>query len=618
MNNDREAVLTPHTGVDGQDEAFAARGRLLLEQTIRCPVPDDDVPRRRMFHAIARLGLGTETDTALKHIAETNDDPGNAAMFFRHANIDAMLRFGHLYDGTLSGKVKESMTAADHYSLQGGTENHRIMNAVAGFLTGQVWPDWERAADVRSRCAEYLGRYFTRITHYGQGEFDSTTYSVFYINTLATLYDFSLDPQLRRKAGMTIDWLLANTAGDWLNGIFTGAHSRDYHPTETITNAAAGTTGAWLYFGGREPDFPSGECHYAVINALSAYRAPAGIVRLAQDRDAPFEHRETHDVIGTGETTNDNHRTNDVAGADVRIKGYGYVSRAGVYKYNYVAKGFTLGSMADGKQGDVVMTGQTRRWSLDWDSAQPSSVLFFNHPFPDFGRAEERYVEKWIGSSPYEQVVQAKGALVSLVNIPSGETYQYGPRDPFPSDRDPYIDGFISGTAILQLAEDASGWLFAHGGSVLIAVRPLRPYRWLEDGSGHRRLRSEGLKNGVVVEAADPAGFAEREDAGLDEQAAIRAVLERFRGQVLLRTRLDDSAIAEAAPTVAYTSLSGDVLRITYDGERTVNGEPVRFERWPLIGNPFLHSAVGSGLMELKDGAHTTIWDFKEWTVTKR
>lgn len=605
-------------GANGSDEAFASRCRLLLERTVRCPIPESDVPRRRMFHAIARLGLGIETDTALSHISESNDNPGNAAMFFRHANIDALLRFGHVYDEALRAKVKEKMVRADLYELRGGTENHRIMNAVAGYLTAQTWPEWERAEDVKGSCADYLHRYFHRITRYGQGEFDSTTYSVFYINTLATLYDFSHDPQLRKKAGMAIDWLLANTAGDWLNGMFTGAHSRDYHPTETFTNAAAGTTAAWLYFGGREPDFANGECHYAAINALSGYRAPEAVLRMAQDRSVAFEHRETHDIIGTAETTNDDHVTRELGRGDVTIKGYGYVSRAGVYKYSYVTPRFTLGSMADGKQGDVVMTGQTRRWSLDWDSPQPSGVLFFNHPFPDFGHPEERYVEKWIGSSPFEQVMQHKGALIAVYNIPAGETYRYGPRDPFPSDRDPYIDGFFSGTAILELVEDSSGWLFAHGGAVLIAVRPLKPYIWLRDDNGHRRLRSAGRKNGVIVEAADPADYSREDDVRLGGEAAVRAELERFRERVLARTKVDAAALDGERPAVGYTALTGDTLHMAYDGERSVNGEPLRYDRWPLLDNPFAHSEVGSGLLTLRYPGYEAVWDFREWNVLPR
>lgn len=600
-----------------EEEAFQRRARTLIEHSLQCPIPKFDVPRRRMFYAIARLGLGIETDIALCHISEVNDQPGDAAMFYRHANIDALLRFGHLYGGDLLGKVKDRMSHADYYELVEGTENHRIMNAVTGYLTAQTWPDWDRSSEVKSSCAAYLDRYFKRVTRYGQGEFDSTTYSVFYINTLATLYDFTDDPLLRKKAGMMIDWFLANTAGDWLNGIFTGAHSRDYFPTNTFTNATAGTTAAWLYFGGRAPDFSTGEPHYSVINALSAYRVPGIIARVAWDRSVPFEHRETHDVIQADEMANDNHETRELEGWVRKIKGYGYISRAGVRKYTYMTPDFAIGSMTDGNQGDVVWSGQLRRWSLDWVSDRPDSALFFNHPFPDFGHAEEQYVNKWQGSSPYEQVVQHKGALIAVYNIPAGETYKYGPRNPFPSDRDPYIDGFFSRTAILECIEDPTGWIFAHGGSVLIAIKPLKPYRWLLEEDGHRRLRSEGLKNGVIVEAASPVDYSSEDDVKLVDHDKVQAELRRFSEAVLNQTQVDASALDSAMPAVTYMALTGDIVHITYDGERSVNGEEIRYDQWPLLGNPFMHSAIDSGVMALSHQGQTAVWDYTEWTVNE-
>lgn len=594
-------------------EAFQKRARLLLEQSAVNPVPDSDKARRYLYYAIARLGLQRETELALHHIELANDEPGEHAMFFRYANMDAYLRFSHLYSTRLIDKVKTRMLIQEQFELASGTENHKIMNAAAGYLTSQTWPDWQHADRLMKQCSNYLDRYFYHVAHFGQGEFDSTTYSAMYLNALATLYDYANDPMMKKKAGMMLDWYLANTAGDWLNGIFTGAHSRDYHPTETFGNAAAGTTTAWLYFGGRMPDLRVGEPHYSVINALSAYSAPDILVCIAQERSHPFEHVETHDVTSITSESHDLQRTLELTGASKGLKGLGYISRAGVRKYTYVASEYALGSMVDGKQGDVIWSGQMRRWSLDWDSNQPSSTLFFNHPFPDFGSQEEPYTDDWQGSSPYEQVVQHQGALIALYHIPAGETYKYGPRQPFPSDRDPYIDGFFSGEAISHLIENPDGWLFAHGGTVLIAVRLLKPYRWIADRNGNRRLRSEGFINAVIVEAASPNDYSDNSDSGLNEGQKRAAELERYHEAVINRTHVDAAKLESPTPSISYTALSGDVLLITYDGERSLNGKEIRYDEWPLIRNPFIESHLNSGILELRYKEMKGTLDYRNW-----
>jgi hypothetical protein len=601
----------------GLEAAFRLRANDLMKMTLHNPIPDKDISRRTIFYAIIRLGLQVELDTAYRHIAEACINPGAESLFVRHACIDAWFRFGQTYSEELSDIVKRSLLHAEYYCMEGGTENHKIMNAVTGYLTAQAWPDWVQATEVKNRCLDYMDRYFARVVRYGQGEFDSTTYSVFYLNTLATLYDFSNERFLRTRAGMMMDWFLANTAGEWLNGLFTGAHSRDYHPTNSHCVAPAGTTSAWLYLGGRVPNLRDGEPHYSVINALSTYRPPDILVRIAQDRTMPYEHWETHDVVGADEDTHDGNRTHIHSHKSLgsQLKGYGYISRAGVRKYTYMTSHYALGSLIDGKQGDVIWSGQMRRWSLDWDSDKQNSVLLFNHPCPDFGNPEEDYVASWQGSSPYEQVIQHEGTLIALYQIPRGTTYQYGPREPFVSDRDPYIDGFFSGSAIIHLEEAGDGWIYGHCGTVLFALRLLQPYRWLKEGI-HRRLRSEGLRNAVIVETARPEQYSLPDDKGLSKEIRIRSELGRFRDAVHIRTTLEtmDGGHSESL-SVTYKGLAGNVLQITYDGARSVNGVTIPFETWPLLQNPYLYSELGSGKLAIRYHAHRLNWDFNDWTI---
>lgn len=594
------------------EQGFQKRCLILQEEILHNAIPEWDYARRIMYDAITRLGRQSEIETALSHIETVNDAPGHDAMFFRHANIDAWLRFGHMYSEDLRNKVKANMLHESHYQMNTGTENHKLMNAVAGYLTAQSWPDWPKANEVRERCSRYLDTYFDRVCRFGQGEFDSTTYSVFYLNTLASLYDFAEDHEWKERSASMMDWYLANTAGDWLDGLYVGAHSRDYHPIHTFNYAPAGTVAAWLYFGGKQPNLRTGEPHYSIMNALSSYRVPDIIVRIAQSRKQALEHMETHDLTLNTEPSHDGHQTTWLAGGSDGFKGHGYISRVGVRKYTYMTSQYALGSMADGKQGDVVWSGQLRRWSLDWLSEKPAGVLFFTHPFPDFGNPEDSYVSNWGGSSPYEQVVQYKGALIALYNIPKGEHYTYGPRKPFPSDRDPYIDGFISSTAIMKLEEHESGWIFCHCGSVLAAIRMMRPYRWLDEKDGHRRLRSEGLQNAVLIQTACPSDYCEDEDKSMNEQCQLERVLARFRNAVLKHVSYDATLLEQSSPTLTFCTLSGEVLSIVYNGERSVNGVPVDYNAWPLISNRYMYSALNSGKLTLCYGGQTLKIDYNE------
>lgn len=608
MNIHQErAILSLDTALE---EQFRRRAQLLLDKLPELAVPDWDRSRRHVFLAIGRLGLGKDKDWALESLAEVCKDPGGESMFVRHGLADCLYRFGGLMGEGLTGDIKAYLTAKDHYRMEGGTENHKIMHAAAGILAAQRWPDWSLAAEIRERCTAYLQHYFHRVVRYGQGEFDSTTYSVFYLTALASLYDFAEDPELAKQAGMMMDWYLANTAGEWLNGRFTGAHSRDYHPTNEEGAAEGGIASSWLYFGGRTPDLSLGEPHYSSILALSSYRVPDPLVAAARERDGAFLHRETHDMAAREDRAHDGHLTHQAENGGA--KGYGYISRRGVRKQSWVTPGYTLGSMWDGRQGDIVWSGQMRRWSLMWDGEANRSAFFFTHPFPDFGHETEDYMGKWLGSSPYEQVLQHNGALVALYNIPPGESYKYGPRQPFPSDRDPYIDGFLDPTALL-CSEERDGWLFAHGGTVMVAFKTLKSWFWTEV-AGEKRLRSPGLRNAVLVVTGE-ADRGSREPAQGSPIAQARLELERFRKQVLEETDIHADLGADR-PEVTFTVPGGDRLFIQYDGARQINGENVDYEGWPLLDNRHLHSELGSGIMECKPGFGGIRWDYNTWEIS--
>ncbi len=269
-------------------QAFEERCFTLLHTIADLPQPESDLQCRLMHYALAKLGTGHDMGEAVNDIGWVNEQPDEGNTFVWHVNSDAYLRFGHLYPPELSELVEAQLTSHRYEFGDDQTENHKLMVAVAGYLVAQTWPEWTQADETLARMAGYLNEFFDRVVRSGLGEFDSPTGSALYLIALATLFDFTLDPRMRRKASMMLDWFLVKLAREWPSGPLVGAHSHSYYLTADSDDATGGRVVGWLYFGGQLPDLQRGEPYYAVINALSGYRVPGVIAHMAQDPDHTF------------------------------------------------------------------------------------------------------------------------------------------------------------------------------------------------------------------------------------------------------------------------------------------------------------------------------------------
>jgi len=277
-------------------QAFEERCLTLLHVIADLSQPESDLQRRLMHYALAKLGTGHDMDEAVNDIGWISEQPDEGNVFVWHVSSDAYLRFGHLYPPELSELVEVQLTSHRYEIDDDQMENHKLLIAVAGYLVAQTWPEWAHAGETFARMAGYLNEFFDRVVRFGQGEFDSPTSSALYLTTLTTLFDFTLDPRMRRKAAMMLDWFLVQMAGEWPSERLVGAHSHSCHLTAGSVDATGGRVVGWLYFGGQMPDLQRGEPHCAVIDALSGYRVPEVIAHMAQDRDHTFVESQT----GTG------------------------------------------------------------------------------------------------------------------------------------------------------------------------------------------------------------------------------------------------------------------------------------------------------------------------------
>ena len=484
---------------------------------------------------------------------------------------------------------------------RGDTENHWLLYYASLYLLAQHYPDdgaetWFNGRSAQENLTEaddYIAHWVELTTSRGQGEFDSPHYLPFFLAPLALLYGFASGPAMRKRAGMMLDYLIADFAVDTLDGLYVGAFSRIY-PEPTLERWRNGsTTFAWLLFGNMpfRPDpvnvvlpragyRPHG---VALILALSGYALPEVIRRMATDRSTPYIHRELKRT---------RHR---IRNSEVR--------NAPVYKSVYMREAYAVGSV----QGGLLQPIQQHTWEVLWATADPHegfNVLFTVHPYADphelgmYFPEEPKLLmhavvqhekgtydkpDKWTGASPFEYVVQHEDAVVVLYDIAPGTQYEH-------------ISGYFSRT-LEGLEERASGWIVMRGGDALIAYFPLSPFEWRDEPGGDRRLHSPHGKNGAVVQVAPASDHA--------SLAAFAAAVEA----------LPLETTTEPHPAVRFTTLRGARLDVVYGELPRVDDAPIDYDAWPLFGGPFLQAAPYSQRLTLRHGDLIRTLDFATLTT---
>jgi hypothetical protein len=547
------------------------------------------------FIITAKLHRGVEVASALAQLDSLTRDEAIGGMFYAYGLIGTYLYNRAFLPDSLPPKIRRAYR--ERMMVRGDTENHWVMYYTGLYLAAQTWPNedasqWfnRKSSQENFKEAEDWLNYWVKLTTTkGQGEFDSPTYFVTFVTPLLVLYDFAQDPVMKKKAQMTLDYLFADFAVEHLHGNYGGGHSRDY-PQDIINPLGAlSTKWAWLYLG--EPDFApwtparSQARHRsweAVFGAVSSYRLPEIIRQIAADRSMPYVHTETkrvRNVIRFGEQKN-----------------------PPVYKYTYMTNDYVLGSL----HGGILQPIQQHTWDVTFVSDKPNNTIFTLHPFYSgkelamFFPEEQKILSdevdrfhlvytnpnKWNSSSPYEQTFQHKNTLIVLYNIDKNAKH-------------PHIDGFFPKTLDERVVE-ASGWIFCRAGKTYIAFFPLKSYEWIEE-EVNWRWRSHELKNGIVVEIG-----TEADDGSFDE------FKRRFQRDKVLYDNFDTTL------TVGYTTRAGEMMQFTYGGERLINGKSVNFADYKLFKGPFLHSEVGSGILQLTYKNATRILDFNKVALSEK
>jgi hypothetical protein len=485
---------------------------------------------------------------------------------------------------------------------RGDTENHWVMYYVSLYLAAEEWPNepgeaWfngKSSEENKAESKEWINHWIHTTTTIGQGEFDSPHYMTVFLAPMFMLYEFAKASDMRKRGEMMIEYLLADFAAEYLRGNYCGGHSREAPNSAIDPRRAAMNAFGYLFFGDTEYTARGEALHESLrstvftargetlLAALTSYRMPEVLYHIATDRSERYVHTETKRVRN--------------------VIRYGDERNPPVYKYNYMTQDYCIGSL----HGDILQPIQQHTWDVTFDSPLPNNTIFTLHPyyssyelgmfFPEHQKLVMEAVvaskgtynkpDKWTGSSPFEQTMQYKNAIIVLYDIEPGTNFEH-------------IDGFFPKN-LIELIHDESGWIFMHGGNTYIAYYPLQEYDWIEEDVNWR-LRSHVLRNGLVMEVAS-----------VDDYESFDAFQEQIRSNTLQTDGFNENL------TVEYVTSNGDELKFTYPDGRYINGDPVDFSEYRLFNSKFLQADIGSEKLTMTAGGITRELDFSNLSLRER
>lgn len=539
------------------------------------------VGRTGFWFGEARL-MRDDPDTGLSYITTALEDAsaeGSNSGFSLWPGMDAWHRWGSLFPQSLKDRYREVYTGSTLYGL-GFTPNQQFMASTARYLAGEWWPDDSFASGAAYGTGDPTGKTFLtnvieRTPWWGFEESNSNTYLPATLGPMETLARFAPDPALRHKAGMAVDWAMAEAAGYWLNGHWGVSASR--YGTPGVQNSPTSAASLWwLLFGGPTPASPS--------------------------THMPFLSKEFPGILPELETAGRDRRESYTRRTFALH--WVYTFDAGYFKQSWMTPGYCLWSQVEGNvtvnpdrginllslDAPGVQDGyQGQRWGLAWD-APPGDDAILKITTPT------TYKTGASGISIYEDTLQHQDTAVAVYNIPATSNVNVNNG----AGANQWLTGHIpSGWLAITDESATTGRIFLHYKSVLVAVYLSAPFSWTSPDF----TVSPWVKGAVVMETAPLDEFT---------QATAEERLAAFRAAVLAHTP-DVSAINDTKPRFVYTNRHGDVLDLTYGMAGKINNVTVDYQSWPMIEDPWVYQSQ-QGHLHVKGPDRTVISNYHDWS----
>lgn len=603
-----------------EERAWQRRANFIIEQTAARDLPAMQAwfdrtsffqngggdPHKFAFPGItARLYLDPTDEEAIalyRHLMEVDTLKSDRGLYHFAAFMRARLIF-QLGDQLPADFIESTIYDVNHFfdiMRRGGTENHRFMHRASGLIFAERIPgDLPGSAHSRAENEQFFrdwlaeeGRLmFTK----GSGEYDSSTYVAFTVASLANIYDFTEDPEIRQQVRAMLDWKAAGMAHKYFHGVNMGPEARGFarqavgHNPEAprfpgkshFTTAAQGTHTdwiSWLWWGGSAQPVAMGDAGASTdrypshILAMSSYRPPEVLRRLARKEvELPFEARGSKPPFQRSRPNKDQ-------------------------EVLYVDHGFSLTTLYSPESGD-----QTR------GSILPQTTTFKilvrdHHAVHAFG-AQNGFHGHFplMGRSPHDQHHQVGASAINVCWVQQDEDDRTFHRSLFGFPRE-------AGDPNLH----SSGWFIWEIGDTFLGVYPLGAEpEIVADGDlrghsrdhGYKYLKSRGTLGGWIVQLA-----------GRDEDLVDGDAF----GQALADHTEIDLAHWSDRQEVGFRNLAGETLRLRHSGEtggRPIafrNDEEITYEDWSVWESPYIRQAIGEEKLTLSDGQQILVIRWNE------
>ncbi len=584
--------ITP-TQSDQESIAFDQRRHHLLSQLAKINLEELDQwqqrnqisdPHKYLLPVIlARLSLETSQQEAEKlwQLVEKLNQQQPSLYHFRSIfDVRLFFRFRDRLPAQLQQIYQRMVSPPQVLSwLDQGTENHMFMQRVSGLalLDGSGWPSPYPAVAATNEA--WLRAEISKFLTIGQGEFNSSTYTGYSIAGLLNLYDFAKTPELKTLAKAGLDWLAANMALRYSWGTMGGAESRGY---DRGTGDGSGLSAiAWLWWGGvNAPEISNNYARVALIPALSSYRPPAALAKLALKEVAlPFTLLATHPAY------------------------YSYHQAQQFGEIFYVTPEYSLGTLLIPKRSYQTQGTINAQYATHKLVIRPLVVKDVSLPFSPFSFDQSPEAPL----TPSDWLRQQKGGTGENTVITLGGTL-HSPLATGASPGDQYLQS--QGTVIYQLRlneADLQAKVPAASHLVLPASAP-QPRRfgdwyiwsiegvWLvARGWGDHAPNLITSTNNYQIWAVQG-----KNTAWITEVASLREYPTwEDLTNALNQTAIEDT-LWERSGKLSYRNLKGEVLTMTYNPELGINQSiPEAIQDWQVISSPYINESLRRGILAI-------------------
>lgn len=532
----------------------------------------------------ARIYQGVDVENSIAELERIYDywltDPstvylsGSDVDFSDHMTMHGYLLTKDKLPDSLKDKVKRFLQLSDFNTYGTGTStlNMDMMHYTAGLLAAQEWSDF---TDVAGRTAENIINYnrprilnvLDNIFHNNCSEMDAFVYlptDFMYIRMLA---EYCTDSEVNRKAKVVYQQMIAAMIGAWNQELYVANPPRS-KGWEQLVGGPLGmnsriTMLAWLFFGNPSNSIKmADQCMSDTNNSASfcfwvAYKGrvvPLPAILNAEKRKTyPYEYTSFIDNITVSKT-------------NTMTKNWKQ------YKYTWQSQNYGLATQTEipynlTKAPSTYAYKEIKRTYLVWRD-ETTDKCFFTVCQDNPERPTDAVNANAVGygENPYHRVLQYKGTAIGITNVPT--TYL----------KDNRYRMYVPFTNEGIKARHDKEWIFCHTGSMMFAFRTVEPFTM----GGRLPFSVPGCtvlmfnpttthKGAWILETTEIT--EDLKGADMDEE------LDKFEAKLLANSKIETLDYSTDYPRLQYTSMSGDVLDLTYfpptstySGQYKING----------------------------------------------